>query len=99
MSFKHIVSEGQDIFDVTLQRFGDVENLFDMLDDNENFTLNSALNSKDEIIIDNVDLGEVTIKEFYRRRDIPVVNADLQTFGGLAGLGDYNNDYNDDYDT
>lgn len=96
MSFKHIVSEGQDIFDVTLQRFGDIENLFDMLDGNENFNLNSSLKSADEIIIDNENKGEITVKEFYRRRDFPVVNADEETF---SGLGDYNNDYNNDYDT
>ncbi len=39
----HTVSEGQDLFDVAIQRFGQIDNLFDLLADNESLTVNSRL--------------------------------------------------------
>ena len=91
----HVVSEGQDIFDVVIQKFGTLENVFDFLTDNPTLDINSPLASGDRLQINNTNKGLVRQKQWFKNRTFIVVNADEQDLTTLPG--DYNNDYNEDY--
>jgi hypothetical protein len=87
--------KGQDIFDITVQQFGDIENLFDLLNDNPTLNINSILGSGKELKINSEDKGNVTIKNEFLKTSFKVMNADEDTFAENAG--DFNNDFNNDF--
>ncbi len=89
------VNEGQDILDISLQYFGDIENLFDIFTDNPSLTLNSNLTFAQDVEINNADKGIIANKEFFRKNNFVVINL---AENEIATLGDYNIDFNNDYD-
>lgn len=89
------IREGQDIFDVTIQKFGTLENLFDFLKENDDITINSSLSSGQKVIINNTDKGLLNEKEFFSSRRFVVTNADADAIAET--VGDYNNDFNNDF--
>ena len=91
----HIVSAGQDLWDVTTQQFGQVDNIKDVLDDNPNLTINTKIKSKDQITINKENKGNLKVKNFFQNINFVVMNADEATLASTTG--DYNNDYNDDF--
>ncbi len=88
-------AEGQDYFDISLQYFGDIENLFDIFADNDDLNLNTNLVHAQEIVIESDDKGNVINKDFFTRNEHIIVNKDDDE---IVLLGDYNIDYNNDYD-
>ena len=86
--------EGQDIFDVTLQEFGDVQNLFDLLNANDNINQNSKLLASTELTINNENIGNTIIKSQFKKLNFTIVNSDIE---GLQTEGDFNNDFNNDF--
>jgi len=88
------VGEGQDIFDVALQFFGDIENIFDIFADNPEVDLNTTFAFGQEIDINAEGKGIVLNKEFFTRNESVLVNDEE----GAGSLGDYNDDYNNDFD-
>ena len=91
----HVATEGQDIFDVVIQRFGQIDNIFDLLADNPSLSINSRLSSGDELTINNEEKGELRIKTLIQNINFVVMNADEEALATLGG--DYNDDYNDDF--
>jgi hypothetical protein len=87
--------ENQNIWDITLQEFGDVEYLFTLLEDNS-LNINSKLRSGQNITINNSGVGNNDIKNFYNLRRLNVSNNQEYAMPPNIG-GDYNNDYNNDY--
>ena len=85
--------EGQSIFDVTVQKFGTIENLFDFLSDN-NLTLNSKLKTSQQLIIENIGKGNETVKNFVNLTNRNLNNAQDSIDGGSSYSNDYSNDYN-----
>jgi hypothetical protein len=89
------VQKGQSIFDISLQEYGDVAYVHQLLKDNENLNLNSNVGAGDVIYIDNTIKGEPTVKAYFqelkRQGRYPV---NVNDFDG----GSYNLDYNNDYD-
>ena len=57
------VKYGQSIFDVCLENYGSLEYLFTLLADND-LTINSKLQSGQEIVINNLGIGDENIKSF-----------------------------------
>jgi len=88
------VKEGQNIFDVCLQNFGTLENLFDLLSVN-NINVNSNLSSGQILVINNESVGNELIKSTIIKENLVFVNEQLKN-DDLQG-GDYNNDHNQDY--
>ena len=91
----HTVTNGQDIFDVVLQRYGDMENAFDMLALNPGLNIDGFIQSGDEIEFNNDELGIINIKERFTLTNFVVMNADEELLSET--VGDFNNDFNNDY--
>ncbi len=89
------VQDGQNIFDIALQEFGTLEELFVMLLDN-NLSLNEKLTSGRELIINKTNVGDEDVKNFVVLRNHSFNNDQGQGLPPLLA-GDYNNDYNNDY--
>ena len=85
---KYTVKSGQDILDVCVQKFGDVETgLFKMFEDNTTLNLNSNLVSGQEITLNNENLGIIKVKTFFENLKFNVNNADeLQLSINVGGF-------------
>lgn len=90
----HTVTEGQDIFDVVLQRYGDMENTVQFLALNPGLNIDDHIQSGDELVFDNTEEGLIVVKEKFTLSNFVVMNADIVSF---EGVGDYNNDFNNDF--
>jgi len=90
-----IVENNQNIFDVALQEFGSLEETFKMLSDN-NLTFNSKLQSGQELIINNAELGDNNVKNFVTLQKI-TYNNDQGLFVPPLVAGDFNSDFNQDF--
>ena len=88
------ITQGQNLFDVCIQEYGDVSYIFQLLNDNENLELNSNVSAGDQVYIEDGLFGEPVIKAVFqekkRQGNNPVNYTD---FDG----GDFNGDFNDDF--
>lgn len=89
------VKSGQNIWDVALQEFGDIEQVFTLINDND-LNLNFKLQSNQIITINNSNVGNENIKNFYKFSALNLNNYQTEAMPPNIG-GDYNNDYNNDY--
>jgi len=64
---KIIVRADQDIFDICLQEFGSLEQISILISDN-NLNFNGNVVQGQELIINNQDVGNEDIKDFYELR-------------------------------
>lgn len=62
---KYIVQEGQNIFDVVLQKYGTLDELFTIFVDNPTLTINTDLLGLQEVLIDSEIVGDEDIKNNY----------------------------------
>lgn len=93
----HTTTEGQDLIDVTIQNYGDLETgLFKLLADNSAIDINTTIQSGDELKINNEELGETQVIQYYQNRDFVVNNADEQQLNTV--LGAFNNAFNNAFD-
>ena len=90
-----IVQEGQNLFDVTTEQFGTLEELFTLLIDND-LPINTRIISGQELVINKIDVGDEDVKNFVVLKNITMNNAQGLKLPPLVG-GDYNNDYGNDY--
>jgi hypothetical protein len=90
-----LVSSGQNIWDVALQEFGDIEQVFTFIADND-LNLNFKLKPSQNIIINNSGIGNNDIKNLFKFSKIILNNDQTEAMPPNIG-GDYNNDYNNDY--
>ena len=90
-----IVQEGQNIFDITTESFGTLEQLFTLLNDN-NLAVNAKLISGQELVINKINIGNEDVKNFIVLQNITMNNDQGEKVPPLLS-GDYNNDYNNDY--
>lgn len=89
------VKSGQNIFDVCIQHFGDIETgLIDILTTNS-VSINSVLQSGQKLTINNENAGIVKNVDFFKNRNFVVNNADDDDNGTI--IGDFNNDFNNDF--
>jgi len=72
-----IAKEGQTVYDVCMQGYGDLEYLFKFLKDN-GLTVNSDLGAGQELIIDET-IGNIKIKEFIITNNIVLNNRTYET--------------------
>ena len=86
---------GQTILDVSLQKFGSIESLFDLIADN-GLNLNSNLQAGQMMTVNTTSKGDEKIKNFVNLNAIKYINGAIETMPPLYG-GDYNGDYNNDY--
>ena len=70
------VQEGQNIFDVVLQEFGELEQLGLFLSDNTALTINDELFSGQEVEINSENIGDVDVKTKYTRLNFITNNKD-----------------------
>lgn len=89
------VLEGQNIFDIGVQEFGTLENLFVLLNDNS-LSANSKLISGQELTVNKINIGDENVKDFVVLRNITMNNAQGLKVPPLLA-GDYNFDFNNDY--
>ena len=89
------VREGQSIFDIVTQYFGEVQQLAQFMSDNRDLTLTSNLNNQQVVQVNATGLGDENNKDFYIREDQFTNNAETGTL--IEQGGDFNNDYNNDY--
>lgn len=68
-----MVKEGQNIFDVCLEKYGSIEFVFNLLIENK-WKLSTNLSSGQEVNVDNDVTGNRNIKDYYRLRNIAPVN-------------------------
>lgn len=90
-----IVQDGQNLFDVTTEQFGTLEELFTLLIDND-LPINTRIISGQELVINKIDVGDEDVKNFVVLKNITMNNAQGLKVPPLVG-GDYNNDYGNDY--
>ena len=63
------VKEGQSIFDITLERYGNIDEIFEIIETN-GFTLNTLLNSGQILNVSNFGKGDEEIKDYYKQNNI-----------------------------
>ena len=91
-----IVKDNQNMYDIVVQEFGDIEKLFVFLNDNT-LSLGDFLSSGQEVIINNEREGNETIKEYFLNNNIKLMNnqgANLPPILAGAYSSAYSNDYN-----
>ena len=88
------IYDGQNIFDVAVQEYGNVEAVFDLLFDNYAVLqdLNKPLSSEMELITYPDDVYNKGIVSLYESKDIKVNTGEYRQF-----FPDYNIDYNGDF--
>lgn len=80
------VQEGQSIFDIAEERFGTIEEIFEIIDQN-GFTFNTLINSGQKLNISNYGIGDEDIKDYYKRNNIrPNNDQDYPTTGSQLDL-------------
>lgn len=89
------VLSGQNIWDIALQEFGDIEYVGNLISDN-NLSFNSKLQSGQQITINNSNIGNNNIKNLFIFSGLKLNNNQTEAMPPSIG-GDYNNDYNNDY--
>lgn len=89
------VLEGQNIFDIQVQEFGSLEDLFILLNDNS-LSVNEKLVSGQDLVVNKTNVGDEDVKKFVVLKDITMHNAQGQKVPPLLA-GDYNGDFNIDY--
>ena len=89
------VLEGQNLFDIGVQEFGTLEDLFILLNDN-NLSVNTKLISGQQLTVNKVNIGDENVKDFVVLGNITMNNAQGEKVPPLLA-GDYNGDYNGDY--
>jgi hypothetical protein len=87
--------DGQNIMDVTIQEFGDIENFFDILTDND-LSIDSYIQGGQQITANTTGEGEEEVKEFYINNNIKPKNNQGDNLPPLMA-GAYSNDYSNDY--
>ena len=90
-----IVRDDQNIFDVTLEKFGSLGFTFTMINDN-GLTFNSKIKSGQEIIINNNGIGDNKIKNFVTLQDVKFNNNQGVSVPPIEA-GDFGNDFNLDF--
>lgn len=89
------VLEGQNLFDITTQEMGTLEELFVLINDN-NLSVNTKLISGQQLTVNKVNIGNENVKDFVVLGNITMNNAQGLKIPPLLS-GDYNLDYNGDY--
>lgn len=87
--------DGQNLFDIAIQSFGTLEQLFTLITDN-NLSLNTKLKSGQELVINKEGIGDDNIKNFITLQNIVMNNDQGVRFPPLLG-GDFNIDFNNDF--
>jgi len=64
-----VVKNGQTIWDITIQEYGDINQVFNLLTDNS-LDYTSVLSSGQKLIINNEDKGNKSIQEFFQTKAI-----------------------------
>ena len=90
-----IVQNNQNIFDIVSQEFGNLEQLFKLLNDN-NLAVNAKLISGQELVINKINLGNENVKNFVVLQNITMNNDQGEKVPPLLS-GDYGNDHSNDY--
>lgn len=73
---KYITQEGQNIYDVVLQNYGTLDELFTIFADNPALTINTDLTGLQELFINSEIVGDETIKNNYLTTSRVTNNAD-----------------------
>lgn len=73
---KYIVQEGQSLYDVALQKYGTLDELFTIFVDNPTIDINTDLQALTELLIDDTIVGDEEIKGHYIRTTFITNNAD-----------------------
>ena len=90
------VTQGQSLYDICVQEYGDVSYIFQLLSDNKNLDLSSNISTGDMIYIDDSLFGEPVVKAIFQEKKRKLINP--VNFTDFEG-GEYNSDYNNDYKT
>lgn len=89
------IQEGQNIFDIAVQNFGTLENLFVFLVDND-LPVNTKLVSGQDVVINKINIGDEDIKNFITLQNITMNNDQGKKVPPLLS-GDYNSDFSNDF--
>lgn len=87
-------SDGQNMFDVCLQAYGELSSIIQLLSDND-LSLDDTVKGNQAFIVDS-NAGNNDVKKFSVRSRIIFNNSTSESDTSVLG-GDYNDDYNNDY--
>ena len=90
-----IVKDGQNLYDVTLQEFGTLEELFVVIADN-NIDVNKKVSAGQDLKTNNENVGDESVKGFYK---LGAISPNNNQGTGLPPqiAGDFNFDHNNDF--
>lgn len=90
-----IVKDGQNLYDVTLQEFGTLEELFVVIIDNS-INVNKRVSAGQDLVTNNEKTGDESVKGFYK---LNAISPNNNQGTGLPPqiAGDFNNDFNNDF--
>jgi len=91
-----LAKDGQNLYDICIQTFGTMEELFTIIVDNPGFNVNTKLKASQEIIINNENVGNDEIKAFYLTNNI-IPSNDQGTGNPPQEAGDFNFDFSNDF--
>ena len=99
-TYTAIVEAGQDIYDISIQEYGSIEQVFLLMSDNVQLDLVTELETGQELIIrksPNADLvPNQTQMNFFRERQIRVLNAGFPS-NEILDLRDHDGDHDEDH--
>lgn len=98
--YRAIVEAGQDIYDISIQEYGSVEQVFLLISDNEDLDLVTELETGQEIVIrkepDQQLVPSQTQMNFFRERQLRVLNAGFPS-NEILDLRDHDEDHDEDH--
>lgn len=97
---EYIIKSGQDIFDVVIQNFGDIETgLFPTLIQNSiglnKITLQREYVTNRTLTLNNEETPDNKVRNYFKQRNFNLNNADEDYYS--LSLGDFGKDFNFDF--
>jgi len=76
--------EGQSLFDISLQVYGTIESVFDLLQANSGLALNDVMQSQNEVITPESAVKSKPIADVYLKKKITPVTGEVLSGGGIG---------------
>jgi len=85
------VQEGQNIFDIVLQEFGELEQIGQFMADNSTLSINDELVSGQEVEINSENLGNIDVKTKFIKLSFVTNNKDANFIASLQDQYQFQN--------
>ncbi len=97
MLSRHIVLEGQTLEDIAVVKYGSIEGVSKILEDNPSLSWDSELVGGTEVLLDNNFYSSKDMAFYLNEAQASPASAFVEVEDDNNNLGDFNNDFNNDF--